>query len=226
MLDYLPMRLSLVPRLFDTVRQPDAVLIHTSLPRDGKVSLGIEVNVLPAAIEQTRARGGLVLAQVNPHMPYTFGAGEIPLESIDGLLEVDEPLTSPAEHGSEETASAIGERVASFAADGTTLQLGIGLIPTVAARMMSDRRGLRVWSEMISDGVMDLDRAGALDPGAPVYTSFLIGSPELYRWADRNEQLRMLRTETVNDPARIAAHPGMLSINAAMQVDLFAQANA
>ena len=126
MLDYLPMRLSLVPRLFDTVRRPDAVLLHTSLPREGKVSLGIEVNVLPAAVDQTRARGGLVLAQVNPHMPYTFGASEIPVESIDGLLEVDEPLTSPAWQGSEEAATAIGERVASFATDGTTLQLGIG----------------------------------------------------------------------------------------------------
>ena len=60
----------------------------------------------------------------------------------------------------------------------------------------------------------------------PIYTSFLIGSPELYDWADGNEQLRMLRTETVNDPGRVAAHPCMLSINAAMQVDLFAQANA
>ncbi len=226
MLDYLPMRLSLVPRLFDTVRRPDAVLLHTSLPRDGKVSLGIEVNVLPAAIDQTRARGGLVLAQVNPHMPYTFGASEIPVESIDGLLEVDEPITSLVTHGSEEAATAIGERIAAFAADGTTLQLGIGLIPTVAARMMSNRRGLRVWSEMISDGIVDLDQAGALDSDAPIYTSFLIGSPELYRWADGNSQLRMLRTETVNDPARIAAHPCMLSVNAAMQVDLFAQANA
>ena len=225
-LDYLPMRLSLVPRLFDTVRRPDAVLLHTSVPREGKVSLGIEVNVLPAAIEQARARGGLVLAQMNPHMPYTFGAGEIPLEAIDGLLEVDEPLICPTGHGSEDAAAAIGERVAGFASDGTTLQLGIGLIPSVAARMMSDRRGLRVWSEMISDGVMDLDQAGALDGQAPVYTSFLIGSPELYRWADGNERLCMLRTETVNDPARIAGHPCMLSVNAAMQVDLFAQANA
>ena len=226
MLDYLPMRLSLVPRLFDTVRPPDAVLIHTSWPRDGKVSLGIEVNILPAALEQVRARGGLVLVQANPHMPYTFGDGEIPLESIDGVLEVDEPLTSPAAQGSEEAAAAIGERVASFVTDGTTLQLGIGLIPTVAARMMSGRRGLRVWSEMISDGVMDLDRAGALHPEQPMCTSFLMGSAELYRWADRNERLRMLRTETVNDPARIAAHPCLLSVNAAMQVDLFAQANA
>ena len=47
-------------------------------------------------------------------MPYTFGAGEIPLDSIDGLLEADEPLTSPSGHGSEEAATAIGERVAAF----------------------------------------------------------------------------------------------------------------
>jgi acyl-CoA hydrolase len=226
MLDYLPMRLSLVPRLFDTIRPPDAVLIHTSLPRDGKVSLGIEVNILPAAIARVRARGGLVLAQANRQMPYTFGDGEIPLASIDGIVEVDEPLESPGELGSEDAAASIGERVAEFATDGTTLQLGIGVIPTVAARKMSARRGLRVWSEMISDGVMDLHSAGALDAGVPVYTSFLIGSPELYRWADRNEQICMLTTDTVNDPVRIAAHPCMLSINAAMQVDLFAQANA
>jgi acyl-CoA hydrolase len=228
MLDYLPMRLSLVPRLFDSVRPPDAVLLHTSLPRDGKVSLGIEVNVLPAAVDRGRAHGCIVLAQMNRAMPYTFGDGEIPLESIDGAVEVDEPLFCPAPEasGRPEEAQVIGERVARFATDGTTLQLGIGLIPTVAARMMAARRGLRVWSEMISDSVMELDQAGALDPDCLVHTSFLIGSPELYAWADTNERLRMLRTETVNDPARISAHPCMLSVNAAMQVDLFAQANA
>ena len=96
MLDYLPMRLSLVPRLFSTVRPVDVVLIHTSLPREGKVSLGIEVNILPAAIEQARARGGLVIAQMNARMPYTFGDGEIPLELIDAALEVDAPLTVAA----------------------------------------------------------------------------------------------------------------------------------
>jgi acyl-CoA hydrolase len=226
MLDYLPVRLSLVPRLFDTVRPPDAVLLHTSLPRGDKVSLGIEVNILPAAIEHARARGGLILAQMNPHMPYTFGEGEIPFDAFDGVLEVDEELHSPPEEAADDAAISIGERVAGFAEDGTTLQLGIGLIPTVAARRMSARRGLRVWSEMISDGIRDLDQSGALDPGVPVSTSFMIGSAELYRWADGNSQLHMLRTEIVNDPSRIAAHQCMLSVNAAMQVDLFAQANA
>ncbi len=68
-LDYLPMRLSLVPRLFATMRRPDVLLLHTSVPRDGRVSMGIEVNVLPAALESVRARGGLVVAQLNPRMP-------------------------------------------------------------------------------------------------------------------------------------------------------------
>jgi prepilin-type processing-associated H-X9-DG protein len=226
LLDYLPMRLSLVPRLFDTMRRPDAVLLHTSLPRNGKVSLGIEVNILPAAIAQARARGGLVIAQINPHMPYTFGAGELPVDTLDGLLEVDEELYSPPDELADDSSIVIGERVAAFTQDGATLQLGIGLIPTVAAQRMSSRRGLQVWSEMISDGVRTLDSAGALDRTLPISTSFMIGSEGLYRWADRNPQLQMFPTEVVNDPARIATHPNMLSVNAAMQIDLFAQANA
>jgi len=80
-------------------------------------------------------------------------------------------------------------RVARLAEDGTTLQLGIGLIPTIAASMMSIRRNLRVRSEMISDGVLTLHRAGALDPGYPVTSSFLIGSPDLYGWANRHDVL-------------------------------------
>src|ERR1700721_1219650 len=57
---------------------PDVVLVHTSMPADGTVSLGVEVNVLPAAIEAVRARGGLVIAQLNPRMPYTFVEGGVP----------------------------------------------------------------------------------------------------------------------------------------------------
>ena len=133
---------------------------------------------------------------------------------------------SPPVGSADDAAHLIGERIARFAEDGTTLQLGIGLIPTLAATKMSDLRNLRVWSEMISDGVLVLHRAGALDPNHPLTTSFLIGSPDLYGWADKNEGLRMRRTESVNDPSRIAEQRAMLSINAAMQVDLFAQANA
>jgi acyl-CoA hydrolase len=225
-LDYLPMRLSLVPRLFDVSRPVDAVLLHTSMPHGGKVSLGIEVNILPAAIECARTRGGIVVAQLNPHMPYTFGDGELPIDSIDIAVEVDEDLPSPIFQRPDEAALQIGEQVAGFAEDGTTLQLGIGQIPVIAAQHMVGRKELGVWSEMVADGILHLDQSGSLSADRLVQTSFLVGSPELYAWADRNPRLRMVRTEVINDPARIAANPAMRSINAAMQVDLFAQANA
>jgi acyl-CoA hydrolase len=225
-LDYLPMRLSLVPLLFDSLRPVDAVLVLTSLPRQGKVSLGIEVNILPAAIERVRASGGLVVAQMNPNMPYTFGDGEIPVDQIDLAVEVDTPLRVPVARPATDAERSIGRQVAGFAADGATLQLGIGQIPDVAAGQLVSRHHLGIWSEMISDGVLTLERAGALDTGRAIRASFLFGSRELYDWADGNPRLQMARTEIMNNPGMIASQPAMLSINMAMQVDLFAQANA
>ena len=72
-LRYFPCRLSLVPSLLATALPPDVVLVQTSVPTDGTVSLGTEVNVLPAAIEAARARGGLVIAQLNPASPTPTG---------------------------------------------------------------------------------------------------------------------------------------------------------
>ncbi len=77
-LTYVPCRLSMVPRLFHGPLPPDVVVVHTTTPRDGQVSLGLEVNVLPAAIEAARARGALVVAQLNPRMPWTFGDAVAP----------------------------------------------------------------------------------------------------------------------------------------------------
>jgi acyl-CoA hydrolase len=225
-LDYIPMRLSLVPRLFAISRQPDVVLIHTSTPRTGKVSLGIEVNLLPAALEVAHARGALIVAQLNPRMPYTFGDGEIPTEMIDVAIEIEEPLGNTGKNLPDERKNQIGEYIAHLVPNGATLQLGIGAIPDATLGRILDRRGLRIWSEMISDGVLGLENAGALDPDREIVTSFMGGSDELYKWVDCNPRIRMRRTETTNDPALISANPMMISINAAVQVDLFAQANA
>ena len=109
---YIPSRLSLVPHLFGTTCPPDVVVLHTSTPADGKVSLGIEVNILPAAIEAVRARGGIVIAQVNPQMPYTFGDAEIDVELVDYAIEVDAALPSPGAMVIDDVSATIGERVA------------------------------------------------------------------------------------------------------------------
>jgi acyl-CoA hydrolase len=225
-LSYIPSRLSLVPALLRTGIPPDVVLLHTTPPADGRVSLGLEVNILPAAVEAARARGGVVLAQVNPLLPYTFGDGELSVDLIDYAVEVEEPLRTHSAGRPDAASEAIGGRVAELVPDGATLQMGIGAVPDAALPGLSGRRRLRVWSEMFSDGVLHLFRAGALDPDAVHTASFAFGTAELYDWLDHNPRIRMRRTETTNDPAVISRRPAMTSVNSALQVDLFGQVNA
>jgi len=226
-LRYFPCRLSLVPVLLASALPPDVVLVHTSAPAGGTVSLGTEVNLLPAAIEAARARGGLVIAQLNPRMPYTYGDAVLDTGQIDYAIEADVTLPSPPSRPPSAVSAAIGDRVAALVPAGATLQLGIGAVPDAVLTALTGRHGaLRVWSEMFSDGVLALDKAGALDLSQPVIASFAFGSAELYDWMDRNPRVRMLRTETTNDPAQIERRPHMVSVNSALQVDLFAEANA
>jgi acyl-CoA hydrolase len=225
-LTYVPSRLSMVPALWRTALPPDVVVLHTSVPRRGRVSLGVEVNVLPAAVEQARAHGGLVVAQMNPRMPYTFGDGELDVDMIDAAVEVDDALPVHVASPLDEASRLIGERVAALVPEGATLQAGIGAVPDAALAGLAGRRGLRVWTEMFSDGVLALERAGVFAADDPLTASFLIGSEELYAWVDGNERVRLRRTEVTNDPAVIARQPAMTSINTALQVDLFGQVNA
>lgn len=225
-LAYYPCRLSLVPALLKQRLVPDVVLVHVAPPRNGLLSLGVEVNILPAAIEVARAHGGLVVAQVNPRMPYTFGDAVIPADDVDLAIEVDAPIGELHHPPIGDVQRVIGQHVASLVPDGATLQLGIGAIPDATLDALGKARELRIWSEMISDGVLHLEQAGAFNTDEPITTSFAAGSQEFYDWLDKSNRVVFCRTERANDPGVIARQPAMTSINAALQVDLFAQANA
>jgi len=225
-LSYVPSRLSMVPVLFARSMPPDVVVVHCAPPRDGLLSLGIEVNVLPAAIEACRARGGPVIAVINSRMPYTFGDAQISVELVDLAVEMDFELTAAHSSPVDDSSRVIAERIAAMIDDGATLQLGIGAVPDSTLHALAGRRGLRVWSEMFSDGILELDAAHALDVEHPITASFCFGSRTLYDWVDRNPRVRMLRTEKTNSPALIAANRAMTSVNSALEVDLFGQANA
>jgi len=225
-LQYIPSRLSLLPVVIRDFARPNAVFIHTYELRHDTVSLGTEVNILPAAIETARAHGGLVIAQANKQMPYTYGDAQIYETEIDYLVEVDEPLQEKAETPFAPESLEIGARIAALIEDNSTLQLGIGAIPDSVLSSLKDRTGLRIWTEMFSDGVFDLFKMGVLDPDILLTASFIFGSSELYQWLHLNRRVQMLRTERTNNPTNIAKQAKMQSINAALQIDLFDQANA
>ena len=164
-LDYLPMRLSLVPRLFGSLRPPDAVLVHTSTPRAGKVSLGIEVNILPAAIEAGAAsrRTGR-------------GPGE-PADALHPRRRRDrrEPGRSRPSRWTrrcrrrsiaplDDAASASVRWWPRSPATTARCRWASVSCPTRrSSSMRAKKRYLGVWSEMVSDGVMHLEHAGVLD---------------------------------------------------------------
>ncbi|MDP1721384.1 MAG: acetyl-CoA hydrolase/transferase C-terminal domain-containing protein [Candidatus Nanopelagicaceae bacterium] len=225
-LNYIPTRLSLLPVLYRDHYRPDVVMLHGSSPRFDTVSLGTEVNVLPSAIEAARARNGIVIVQSNVRMPYTYGDAQIYENEIDYLVEVDEPLAIKPTTILDDTSRQIGSRIAALIEDNSTLQLGIGAVPDSVLAELGHRKGLRIWTEMFSDGVLDLHKGGALDDEILLTASFVFGSQELYDWLNLNRKVRMMRTERTNDPSQIARQAKMTSINGALEVDLFDQANA
>ena len=171
-LSYVPARLSMVPLLFSRTLPPDAVIAHTSLPHNGKISLGIETNVVVGAIEACKARGGKIIAQANKQMPYTFGDSEYDVADFDIIYEVDLPV---ANYQGRKTVSAdssdteiIGALAADRIKDGSTLQLGIGAIPDAVLPELVHKKRLGIWTEMFSDGVLSLLDAGAMDMDRPI----------------------------------------------------------
>jgi acyl-CoA hydrolase len=159
-------------------------------------------------------------------MPYTYGDAQIKTSEIDFLLEIDEPLMSKEPSPIGDIAGEIGQQIAAKVENHSTLQLGIGAIPDAVLAALVKRKGMRIWTETFSDGVLDMHKSGALDSDHTLTASFLFGSRELYDWLHLNQSVSMLRTEKTNDPGQISKQAKMTSINAALEVDLHDQANA
>lgn len=224
-LQYYPARLSTTPQLFNTTLAPDVVVLHTSTPRDGRISMGIEVQVVAGALDAAKARGAMVIAQVNPNMPFVHGDAIIDVDDIDYGFEIAQDLLVAPQFKIDPVSQRIGQSVASLVPHGATVQAGIGALPDAVLGELANRRDLKVWTELISDGYLRLEKAGALDPEVPLTGTFMLGTPEFYDWVDDNPRVRLLRCETTNNPAVIATKPSVISVNTVLQVDLFAQTN-
>lgn len=225
--DYLPCFLSEIPQLFRKGRRaPDVALIHVSPPdRHGFCSLGTSVDVAKAAVESAT----LVIAQVNPRMPRTFGDGAIHESQIHFGVEVTDELPESPAKPLTEVETSIGRHVASLVEDGATLQMGIGSIPDAVWAQLGGHRQLGLHSEMWSDGALPLLEKGVIDnsrktvePGKTV-GSFVTGTRKLFDFIDDNPSVFLLDAAIVNNPRVIAKNKKATSINSAVEVDLTGQ---
>ena len=225
--DYIPISLHDTPQLIRSgVVGCDVAMIQVSPPgRRGRVSLGISVDVAPAALEKAK----LVIAVMNRNMPYTYGDGEIDLDRIDYLVEDDSPLDETHFPLPNEIERAIGRHCAELVEDGSCLQLGIGAIPNAVLSQLSDRKDLGIHTEMFADGLLPLVEAGVVNGArkridrGKIVASFLMGSRRVFDFVDRNPMVRMREAAYTNDPFRIARNPKVVAINSAIQIDLTGQ---
>jgi acetyl-CoA hydrolase len=134
-----------------------------------------------------------------------------------------------ADDGNSEVVEKIAGYISELIPDGATMQLGIGAIPDAVLKYLHHKKDLGVHSELFSDGVIDLVNEGVLTnarktlhPGK-IIAGFMLGTKDLYAWADDNPLIELHRTEYVNDPYIIAQNERMVAINSAIEVDLTGQ---
>lgn len=228
--DFMPVFLSEIPSLISSRRiRIDVLLVQVSPPdAHGYCSLGVSVDITRAALDAA----DLVLAEVNAQMPRTHGDSFVHVDRLARLIPVDSPLHEHKPEPLDEIDLAIGRHIASVVPNGATLQMGIGKIPDATLASLDKHQDLGIHTEMFSDGVMRLVEKGVITcrkktllPGK-IVTSFIIGSRDLYQWADDNPFLEMRPSSFTNDPFVIAQHDKMIAINAALAVDLTGQVAA
>lgn len=224
---YTPVFLSELPNLFRKgALTLDVVFIHVSPPDShGYCSLGVSVEATLAAIENSK----IVIAQVNPQMPRTFGDAMIHIEKIDYTVDVDAPIFGHHTPEITETENKIGKFIASLIDDRSTLQMGIGSIPNAALANLINHKDLGLHTEMFSDGVIDLIEKGVINSKykgiskGKALATFLIGSQRLYDFVNDNPFVEMRESSFVNDTSRIRKNPKMVAINSAIEVDVTGQ---
>jgi 4-hydroxybutyrate CoA-transferase len=225
--DYVPVFLSDVPRLFESGAIPlDVVFVNATPPDDhGFCSLGTSVEAMHAAIRAAKT----VVVQLNRGVPRTLGESFIHVNDIDLAVEVDQPPYVHASPVIGEVERRIGENVAELVPDRATLQLGIGAIPAATALALTDKRDLGVHTEMFTDAVVDLVEKGVVTGAAKernrgkIVTTFLMGTPRLYKFVHDNPMVEMRAVDFTNDTHVIRSFSRMVAINSAIEVDLSGQ---
>lgn len=217
------------PRVMTTVATlPDA---------DGWCSLSLHAG---GTIDEIHRAGDdpdrLLVVEVSQGYPRTFGLGEhhrhaVHVDEIDVLVHsADAPIALPGPPPTDAD-KAIAQHAVDFIRPGSTLQTGIGSIPSQIATLLAEGDGgdYGLHSEMFTDGCMQMHRAGKVSNTAKgqyegiSVTTFAFGSSELYTWLDGNEDLAFLPVEIVNSPEVIAANHNMISINGALAIDIGGQ---
>ena len=204
----------------------DVFFVQTTPPDEyGYCSVGTIGDVIRQAVGCSRK----VMAQINDQVPWTYGDNLIHVSDMDHIVEYNEPLPISPPPKITDIEMAIGKNCAELIEDGATLQLGIGAIPDAVCRALFDKKDLGIHSEMFSDGVMELYKAGVITNKKKSFSkgkmtaAFIMGTKELYDFIDRNPAVEISNVADCNNPFEVAKCANLVSINSCTEVDIMGQ---
>ncbi len=233
---YAPIRYSELPRYYRDLDFTDDVAMFQVAPMDshGYFNFGPNASHLGAVCETAKH----IIVEVNENMPRCLGGTEcgVHISKVAAIVEGNNPAIG--ELGAGGPATDVDKAVAKLIVDqipnGACLQLGIGGMPNAVGSLIaeSDLKDLGVHTEMYVDAFVDIARAGKIngskkniDRFRQAY-AFGAGTKKMYDYMDENPELMSAPVDYTNDIRSISAIDNFISINNAVDLDLFGQVNA
>lgn len=224
--DFTPVNFSEIPFVIKNIIRPRVSVVMVSPPDShGNVSFGTTVDYTKGTTDYCE----VVIAQVNKHMPRTFGNSTKHVRDFTYFVEIDEPLPGVKSVELTEVEKAIGKNCASLINDGDCLQLGIGGIPDAICEELRGKKDLGLHSELVGDGVVKLLEDGIINnkkkqthTGRTVLGA-AFGSKILCDYINDNPAVEIYPIDYVNNPYVISQNDNVVSVNSCIQVDLMGQ---
>lgn len=200
----------------------DVAIVQCSEPdAHGNLSFGICHDFAAVGWRSAKRK----VAHINPVMPRVGGCGSIRLDECDIVMEAEGPLVTYAESQPDEVMSQIGRRVAELVRDGDVVQLGVGKVASAVLAALSSHRGLRFRGGMVLEGMLPLVDGGVVRGVGAVVGGAALGSMDFYRRVSEDATFYLAPVTETHDPRINAELAGYITINGAIEVDLFGQIN-
>lgn len=209
---------------FSTDKRTVACVV-SPMDKHGYFSMGCSIDY-----SYSLSRGAKnIIVEVNENMPRSHGKCWLHISEITALVEnhVQLPVLPDIPVGEKD--KAIGKLIADQVKDGACLQIGIGAVPNAVAMYLEEKNDLGVHTEMITDSIFRLQQKGVINNKKKSFmadvsvATFALGSREMYEWMNDNPDISMYPVDEVNEPHIIAKVDNMISVNAALSVDLTGQ---
>ncbi len=225
-LRFLPMQMR---RVYDYVAaNTDVALVQVARDADGRLRLGPNVDFVEAALDSA----SVVLAELNTSFVAPAGCPLVDEARLDAVVETERPLAELPAAAEDAAAEAIGALVAAEIRDGDCLQTGIGAIPAAILARLGDKNDLGMHGGLIDDGGLALIERGVItgankeiDTGRHV-TGMALGTPALLDGLARRPDVQFRGANYTHEISVIGRLSSFVSINSAVEVDLYGQINA